>query len=122
MANEVFTPQDCHTFINELTKELTGQYPEIQAIDTTTYVNVGRTLLGKFRVESIFEGISEMLGRTLISVRSYTPDLDMIEADSEEYANLQRKISFFTTETEAAQDFNTNLAPDQLADGKSIDM
>lgn len=122
MANEVFTPHDCHVFINELTKELTGQYPEIQAIDTTTYVNVGRTLLGKFRVESIFEGISEMLGRTLISVRSYTPDLDMIEADSEEYANLQRKISFFTTEAEAAQDFNTNLAPDQLDDGKSIDM
>lgn len=119
---DVFTPHDCHVFINELTKELTGQYSEIQAVDTSSFVAMGRTLMERYRVESIFEAISEMLGRTIISVRAYSPDFDMIEADSEEYANLQRKISYFCTEAEAAQDFNTDLNPDALEDGKSVDM
>ena len=122
MANVAFTPKDCHTFINELTKELTGQYPTIQAIDTSTFVALGRTLMERYRVESIFESISEMLGRTIISVRGYSPDFDMVEADNEEYANLQRKISYFCTEAEASQDFNTDLTPNQLDDGNSVDM
>lgn len=122
MPNTTFRPHDCHVFINELTRELTGQYPAIQAADTSTFVSVGRTLMERYRVESIYEAISEMLGRTIISVRAYNPDLDIVEADSEEYANLQRKISYFCTEAEAAQDFNTNLNPDTLDDGNSVDM
>lgn len=122
MPNTTFKPHDCHVFINELTRELTGQYPAIQAVDTSTFCSVGRTLMERYRVESIYEAISEMLGRTIISVRAYNPDLDIVEADSEEYANLQRKISYFCTAAEAAQDFNTNLNPDALDDGNSVDM
>lgn len=103
------TPRDCHALMNLLVKEATGQDAEIQAVDSSTFVSAGELVLST-GVDNVFNSLSLVLGRTFMAVRPYKAKLAIINAlNTEMYTNRMRKISFYSRESQASGDFNTQL-------------
>ena len=103
------TPRDCYALINLMVKEATGQDTTIQAVDPSTFVSVGETILNT-GYENTLNAISMVLGRTMMAVRPYKAKLYLINAlNSGLYANRIRKISYYAREAEASGAFNTQL-------------
>ena len=107
------TPRDCYALINLMVKEATGQDATIQAVDPSTFVSVGETILNT-GYENTLNAISMVLGRTMMAVRPYKAKLYLINAlNSGLYANRIRKISYYAREAEASGAFNTQLYTNQ---------
>ena len=103
------TPRDCYALINLMVKEATGQDVTIQAVDPSTFVSVGETILNT-GYENTLNAISMVLGRTMMAVRPYKAKLYLINAlNSGLYANRIRKISYYAREAEPSGAFNTQL-------------
>lgn len=101
------TPRDCHALINLVVKEATGQDGTIQAVDSSTFVAVGEQLL-TLGHENVLNALSLVLGRTFVAVRPYNAKLNILnKITSDEYASRLRKISFYSRESQASGDFNT---------------
>lgn len=107
------TPRDCYALINLMVKEATGQDSTIQAVDPSTFVSVGETILNTGH-ENTLNAISMVLGRTMMAVRPYKAKLYLINAlKSGLYANRIRKISYYAREAEASGAFNTQIYTNQ---------
>lgn len=119
MANSL-TPQDVYTIVNTAAQQMFGA-SAIQAVDTTTFTSVGEAMLNK-GYESTLNALGYVIGRTYIAVRPYSGSFALINADTETFGGIARKISYFYDATEASNDWNTNLNAEQLKDGKSVDM
>ena len=116
MPGRVFTPLDCYALINAIAKEATGQEPTLQAVDTSTFVSVGETIL-KSGVENTLNAIGLVLGRTFMAVRPYKAKLRILNAlNSGLYANRMRKISFYSRDAEPSGAFNTDLYTNHAMD------
>lgn len=103
------TAQDCYALINAVVKEATGQDATIQAVNTSTFVSVGETILNT-GYENTLNALSLVLGRTMIAVRPYKAKLYIINAlNSGLYTNRVRKISYYARNAQASGAFNTNL-------------
>lgn len=119
MANTL-VPQDVYQLMNDIAAQATGQ-TNLKAVDTSSFVSVGETLL-RTGTENTLNAISTVLARTIFSVRPYSGKLNTLRVSSQRWGGQIRKIVNLYQEAEASQDFNTNLNPQQLADGQSIDM
>lgn len=117
----VYNPKDLYNIANQLVKQVTGQTPAIQAVDTSSFITVGQMCLST-SLESTIRALSEMIGRTFIAVRPYSGKFTSIESDSMNWGMIVRKISFFSTTFDKSTDWNTDIAPNQLVDGASVDM
>lgn len=105
----VLTPVDCYALINAIAAEATGQNGSIQALDSSSFVSVGETILNT-GTENTLNAISVVLGRTFMAVRPYKAKLAIINAlNSGLYTNRMRKISYYSREAQASGAFNTNL-------------
>ena len=103
------TPRDCHALMNLLVKEATGQDATIQAVDSSTFVSAGELVLST-GVDNVLNSLSLVLGRTFMAVRPYKAKLAIINAlNTDMYTNRMRKISFYSRESQASGDFNTQL-------------
>lgn len=110
------TARDCHALMNLLVKEATGQDALIQAVDSSTFVAAGETVLAT-GTENVLNALSSVLGRTFMAVRPYNAKLNLINAiNTGEYTHRMRKISFYSREAQASGDWNTQLYTN-LADG-----
>lgn len=110
------TARDCHALMNLLVKEATGQDATIQAVDSSTFVSAGETVLAT-GTENVLNALSLVLGRTFMAVRPYNAKLNLINAvNTGEYTHRMRKISFYSREAQASGDWNTQLYTN-LADG-----
>lgn len=104
----VLTPQDAHTIVNALVRQITGQNA-ITATDTSSFVSTGEFLLSQ-GMENVFNALSILLNRTLIASRPYDAKLTLIQAENESaYASRMRKISFYAQDSDPAGNFNTDL-------------
>lgn len=119
MANTL-QPQDVYQIMNEIVSQATGR-TDLKAYDTSSFVSIGETML-RTGTENIMNAISTVLGRTIFSIRPYTRKLGGLEVGEQRWGAQTRKITFLYSEAEQSQDYNTDLAPTQLADGNSIDM
>ena len=109
MPGRVLTPTDCYALINAIAKEATGQESTLQAVNTSTFVSVGETIL-RTGTENVLNAVSLVLGRTLIAVRPYEAKLKIINTTSSgAYANRIRKISYYSRNAEPSGMFNTTL-------------
>ena len=109
MAAKSLTPQDAYAIINLLVKEATGQDATIQAVNSSTFVSVGETVLST-GTENVLNALSRVLGRTFMAVRPYDAKLALINAiDTGMYTDRMRKISFYSKDAQASGWFNTNL-------------
>ena len=105
----VLTTKDAYQIINLLVKEATGQDASIQAVDPSTFVSVGETVLAT-GVENTLNALSMVLGRTFVAVRPYNAKFATINAiNSGLYANRLRKISFYARDAVIDGAENTDL-------------
>lgn len=112
--------KDAYAIMNNLAKQALGTNA-ISVVDTSTFVSVGETLL-QLGNETLLNAISYAMAKTIFSIRPYRAKLASLVRDEERFGMITRKITYLSMELEATQDYNTDLNPDQLADGNSIDM
>lgn len=109
MPGRTLTPLDCYALINAIAEEATGQKSTIQAVNTSTFVSVGESIL-RTGTENTLNAIGLVLGRTFMAVRPYEAKLRIFNTlNSGLYANRMRKISFYSRPAQASGAFNTNL-------------
>lgn len=120
MAVNDYTPQDAYTLINAVAKQATGR-ESLTATDTSSFVSVGETLL-RTGVENTLKALSTVFAYTYFSNENYTGKLAAVEQTSGQWGAITREITALTQDAEASQDWNTNLNPTQLDNGKSVDM
>lgn len=119
MANWT-TPHDVYQIVNAAAKAMYGGDTTIQAVDTTSFVAVGETMI-RTGYENTLNALGLVLAKTIIASRPYTGRYRLINTYGEEFGARTRKISYFYDNFEASQDWNTDINPQQLKDGKSID-
>lgn len=119
MAN-ILQPQDAYVLMNAIAKQATGR-ADLAAVDTSTFVSVGEHVI-RTGYENTLNAISEVLSRTIFSSRPYTSRLMSLRVSEAAWGNRIRKIMFLSKDAEASQNWNTNLSPNQLVDGQSVDM
>lgn len=119
MANTL-TPQDVYQIVNAMAKQALGD-GAIQAVDTTSFVAVGETLL-RTGTENTLNALSTVLARTIFSTRPYRSKLQIMRTTAQRWGAYVRKVVYLWKGAEASQDYNTQLNPNQLDDGNSIDM
>lgn len=108
MARDL-TPRDCYALINLMVKEATGQDAALQAVDSSTFVSAGETILNT-GYENTLNAVSMVLGRTMMAVRPFKAKLYLINTlKSGLYANRIRKISYYSREAQESGAFNTQL-------------
>lgn len=109
MPGRTLTPLDCYQLINAIAAEATGQDGALTAVNTSTFVSVGESIL-RTGTEKTLNAISLVLGRTFMAVRPYEAKLRIVNAlNSGLYANRVRKISYLSRYAQPSGAFNTNL-------------
>lgn len=115
---KALTPQDCYALMNALVAEATGQ-ADINVVDLSSFVSAGEKVLAT-GTENTLNALSLVLGRTIIAVRPYKAKLSSVQAyDMGEYSHRLRKISFYSRNALPAGDWNTQLYPENLFQGKT---
>lgn len=109
MPGRVLTPKDCYALINAIAAEATGQDGTLTAIDSSTFVSVGESIL-RSGTENTLNALSIVLGRTFVAVRPYKAKLNIINTiDTGLFANRMRKISYYSRYAQPSGAFNTDL-------------
>ena len=122
MAVNDMTFEQSATFLNDLVKEATGQEPQIAVTDTGTFTTVATTLL-KTGVDPVLSALSQVLGRTIFSVRPYTQKFKGIDVDAERWASHVRKVNFASSQLEDDERLKPLGDPAEIMkDGESVDM
>lgn len=112
MANTL-TFDQISTVLNDIVKQATG-VETMKAVDTSSFVAQAQTALlaGNDR---IMNSISQVLDRTIFSLRPYTAKFGGLRKTNQQWGNHVRKLSMLDDEWE-----NDQRQP--LTDGGSIDM
>lgn len=119
MAN-ILTPVDVYQLVNAAISQGTGR-TDLAVLDTSSLMTVGETL-AQIGYESTLKAITTMDTRTILSIRPYTGRLRTLYYEASRWGNHTRKIVPLYKGFEQSGDWNTDLSPNQLADGESIDM
>lgn len=119
MANTLI-PQDAYVLMNDIAYQATGR-KDLTAVDTSSFVSVGETLL-RTGVENTMNAISTVLAYTIFSVRPYKSSLSSLRVSAQRWGAQIRKITPLSQDFEQSQDWNTQLSPQALANGNSVDM
>lgn len=110
-ANELSFNQ-LATILTDITQQATGQ-KVLTPTTTADFVTVAQKAL-KTGYDPLLNAISQVLSRTIFSVRPYTRKFQGLEADSLRYGNHVRKIQLADKEWENDDRF-------ELVDGQSVD-
>ena len=121
MAN-IITPVDACYLFEEAYKQATGR-TDIDAIDTSNFVAVAETLNSKDNVvlDNFWGALIPVMVRTVIAVRSYSEKFNLTTVGSDIWGGYIRKITFLYTKGEETMFNKTDINPDNLKDGTSVD-
>lgn len=111
-VNELSFAQSA-AFLTDLYEQATGQKPTITVVDSGSFTTVAQAVL-KTGYDTVINSISQVLSRTIFSIRPYTAKFNGIFVDSERWGNITRKINFVDGDIE-----NDDREP--LTDGASVD-
>ena len=114
MSVNNMTFEQSAAFLTDLYKEATGQYPAIQIANTSDFTSVGTTLL-QGGYDPIISAISQVLQKTIFSIRPYAQKFKDLNVTAEKWGSITRKINFIDSDLDTADD-RLNLV-----DGSSID-
>lgn len=114
MAINTMSIEQVSSVLNAIVEQATGQTPTIQVTDTASFVTVAKTAL-ETGYDVLTSAISQVLSRTIFSVRPYTKKFKGIEVSAEKWGNHVRKIQLVDNEFEDDQRYD-------LTDGQSVDM
>lgn len=114
MSVNNMTFEQSAAFLTDLYKEATGQYPTIQIANTADFTSVGTTLL-QGGYDPIISAISQVLNKTIFSIRPYSQKFKDLNVSAEKWGSIVRKINFVDS------DLDPNDQRLTLTDGSSID-
>ena len=101
------------TVLNSVAKQATGQ-AALTATNTGEFVSVAQAVL-KTGYDPVLSAISQVLSRTIFSVRPYSRKFGGIEVTNQQFGNVTRKLNIADKDFEADDRMN-------LVDGAEIDM
>ena len=113
MAVNNLTVEESSALLTDLYEQATGQ-KLLTPVDTATFTTVAQAVL-KTGYDTVIESISQVLNRTIFSIRPYNAKFNGIYVDSERWGNITRKINFVDGDIE-------NDEREPLTDGQSVDM
>lgn len=113
MANDLTVTQIA-SVVNSIMAEITGEQTSTNQINTAAFVNVAQTAL-KTGYDPLAVGISQVLSRTIMSVRPYERKFGGLLRTNEQWGNHTRKIQFVDKDATDNDAF-------KLVNGQSIDM
>lgn len=112
MANSLTFTQ-ISTILNSIVNQATGT-TQLTATDTSSFVNQAQLAL-QVGYDPVLQAISQVLSRTIFSVRPYTRKFRGIEADSQRWGNHVRKINWMDSDWSDDPRYT-------LTDGGTVDM
>ena len=101
------------TLLNNIRKQVTGE-TAIAPTNTSEFVSVATTTLRQ-GYDPVMEAISQVIARTIFSIRPYNRRFAGIQASAERWGSITRKLSI------ADKDFDEDFRF-ELEDGESVDM
>lgn len=113
MASNELEYTQIATVLNEIMQIATGQ-KSIAPVNTSQFVTVAQTAL-KMGVDPLTKSISQILNRTIFSIRPYTARLKSLQVDAQRFGAITRKIKIMDRDWE-----DDETLP--LTDGQSVDM
>lgn len=113
MAANNLTFEQAAAFLTDLYEQASGG-TAIAVTNTGSFVTVAQATL-KTGYDNVIGAISQVLGRTIFSVRPYNAKFAGLQVDAQRYGDITRKINFVDGDVE-----NDERLP--LTDGQSIDM
>lgn len=105
--------EDASAILNNIRKQVTGETP-IAIEDATQFVSVATTLL-QAGYDPVLNAITQMVSRTIFSIRPYNRKFGGIKVDSEQWGAIVRKLSI------ADKDWDQDVRF-ELVDGQAVDM
>lgn len=111
-VNELSFSQSA-AFLTDLYEQATGQKLTISVVDSGSFTTVAQAVL-KTGYDTVTNSLSQVVSRTIFTIRPYTAKFNGIFVDSERWGNITRKINFVDGDVE-----NDDREP--LADGASVD-
>ena len=113
MAANNLTFEQASTFLTSLYTQATGQSAMVPT-NTSEFVTVAQAVL-KTGYDTVINSISQVLGRTIFSIRPYTAKFKGLTVDEQRYGAITRKINFVDSNIENDERY-------ALTDGQSVDM
>jgi hypothetical protein len=113
MAVNDLTFNQLATVLNSIASQATGK-TALTATNTGEFVSVAQTAL-KTGYDPVLQAISQVLSRTIFSVRPYSRKFGGIEVSNQQFGNITRKLNI------ADKDFEDD-ARITVTDGASVDM
>lgn len=113
MAANNLTFEQASAFLTDLYEQASGS-KAIAVTDTASFVTVAQATL-KTGYDNVINSISQVLGRTIFSVRPYNAKFGGLQVDAQRYGDITRKINFIDGDVE-----NDQRLP--LTDGSTVDM
>ena len=114
MSVNSMTFEQSAAFLTALYEEATGQEATIQIANTSDFTTVGTTLI-QGGYDPIIGALTQILDRTIFSIRPYSQKFQDINVDERKWGAVTRKINFIDTDLDTQDDRLT------LTDGQSID-
>jgi hypothetical protein len=114
MAVNDMTIEQVSTVLNAIVEQATGKQPTIQVTDTSSFVTVAQTAL-KTGYDTVLQAISQVLSRTIFSVRPYNRKFRGIEVSTQKWGNHVRKLQLVDNTFENDERYS-------LTEGQSVDM
>jgi hypothetical protein len=102
-------PKDCYALMNRLVKEAIGANSSITAVDTSSFVSAGESVLAT-GTENVLNSLAMVVGRRMVAVRPYNAPLRIINAiNTGLYSDRLLKDSFYSRWAQPSGAFNTDL-------------
>lgn len=101
------------TVLNSIVAQATGKNP-LAITNTSEFISVAQTAL-KTGYDPLLQSISQVLSRTIFSIRPYYRKFGGIQVDNQKWGNITRKLNISDKDWENDVRF-------ELADGESVDM
>lgn len=110
---------DAAVLLNSIVSQATGK-TSLTATNLQDFVSIGQTALS-VGPDPLMQAISQVLSRTIFSVRPYSEKFAGLRADSLKWGNHVRKLSVADTDWERDQRYY-EAASDFLDNGDTVDM
>ena len=114
MSVNTMSFEDASAILNNIRKQVTGETNTIAPVTTADFVSVATTVL-QAGYDPVLNVITQMVSRTIFSIRPYNRKFGGIKMDSEQWGAIVRKLSI------ADKDFDKDVRF-ELVDGQSEDM
>ena len=113
MSVNQLTVNQAATVFNEIVHQATGQ-TNLKVTDTSSFVSAATTVL-LTGYDKLLTAMSQVLTRTIFSIRPYNAKFAGLRASPERFGNHTRKVNYLDDDFEDSPAF-------ELQQGKSIDM